>query len=218
MGMARESIRWFLFSLASAVVGFVGLAFFSRTLGARIVGIYFLFYSLLTFFNLLSNMGLQPATIKRISEGRDQSEFFTASLILRLIPFSLLSAIVLLARVPLDSYMGADLSFYLIGVLGLFQFTDLLRETLHGEKKVARGGFVDFVQQFFRVGAQVFLVVLGAGLLGLVYGLGIGVLAALALGLLLIDVRPRLPSWGHFKSLFEFSKYSFGNAVGGYLY
>lgn len=218
MGMARESIRWFLFSLASALVGFVGLAFFSRALGARIVGIYFLFYSLLTFFNLLSNMGLQPATIKRISEGRYQDEFFTASLILRLIPFSLLSVVILLVRGPLDSYMGADLSLYLIGVLGLFQFTDLLRETLHGERKVARGGFVDFVQQFARVGAQVLFVVLGAGLLGLIYGLGIGVLAALALGLLLVDARPRLPRWDHFKSLFGFSRYSFGSALGGYVY
>jgi O-antigen/teichoic acid export membrane protein len=218
MGMARESLRWFLFHLASALLGFLGLTYFSRTLGARVLGIYFLFFSLLSFFNLLSNLGLQPATIKRISEGRDTDELFTASLLLRLAPFTLLSSLILFSRDHLDRYMGANLSLFLVGILGLFQFADLARETLHGEKKVALGGFIDFVQQVSKIGVQVLLVLLGAGLFGLVYGLGIGIFAALLLGFLLIDARPKFPRKKHFKNLIEFSKFSFGNAVGGYVY
>jgi O-antigen/teichoic acid export membrane protein len=218
VGLAKESLLWFLFHLASALLGFIGLTYFSRALGARILGIYFLFFSLLSLFNLLSNLGLQPATIKRISEGRDTDEFFTASLLLRLVPFALLSSLILLSRDPLYRYMGADLSLPLVGILGLFQFADLARETLHGEKKVALGGFIDFVQQFSKIGAQVLLVLFGTGLLGLVYGLGIGVFAALLVGFLLIDARPKPPRREHFRSLIEFSKFSFGNAVGGYVY
>ena len=98
MSIARSSVGWFTANTISAVVAFFAIIYFSRELGPKILGIYFLFSSILNVLNLFTNVGLQAATTKRISEKESASEFFTASLIIRLVPFCILSAGVFLAR------------------------------------------------------------------------------------------------------------------------
>ncbi len=218
MSLAKTSIKWFIFSVITAIISFVGMVYFSRKLGAQSLGIYFLFMSVLTVFNLITNMGLQAATIKRISEGVRQSEIAAASLMLRLGVFALCALAILVFRGQIDHYMGAGLSYYLILILGLTQFSDIIREILHGEQKVDIGGAFDLAQQFLRVLFQSFLILLGFEIFGLVIGLGIGVLISLFIGSRLIDTGLKMPKKSHFNSLLTFSKFSLGNAVGGYLY
>lgn len=218
MSLTKISIRWFFFSFFTAIVSFIGIVYFSRTLGAQVLGIYFLFLSVLTVFNLFTNAGLQAATIKRISEGIQQSEIATASLMLRSGVFAFGVFIILIIKNQLDQYIGANLSYYLIFILALTQFSDILREILHGEQKVDIGGAYDFVQQFLRVFFQIFLILLGFEIFGLIVGLGIGILISLLAGLKFISVHFKMPEKSHFKSLLSYSKFSFGNAVGGYIY
>ncbi len=218
MSLAKTSLKWFIFSVITAIISFVGMVYFSRKLGAQALGIYFLFLSVLTVFNLITNMGLQAATIKRISEGVRQSEIAAASLMLRLGVFAFCALAILVIRGQINHYMGAELSYYLILILGLTQFSDIIREILHGEQKVDIGGAFDLVQQFLRVLFQSFLILLGFEIFGLVIGLGIGVLISLFIGGRLIDTGLKMPKKSHFNSLLAFSKFSSGNAVGGYLY
>ncbi|MEE9176058.1 MAG: oligosaccharide flippase family protein [Thermodesulfobacteriota bacterium] len=218
MSIARSSIGWFTANVISSVVAFFALIYFSRELGPKVLGVYFLFNSILNVLKLFGNVGLQAATTKRISEGVDASEFFTASLIIRLVPFLILSIGVFLARSFLNSFMGAELSIFLIILLGFLQFSDLMRETLQGEKKVATSAFVDLAQVIGKVSVQVVLVVLGAGIYGLIVGLNVGFMVSIAFGIFLIDVRLCRPRREHYLSILDFSRYSFGNAIGGYLY
>ncbi|VVB91318.1 putative flippase AglR [uncultured archaeon] len=218
MNLSKIGIKWFLFSILTAVVSFLGMIYFSRILGAKILGIYFLFLSVLTVFNLFTNIGLQSATIKRISEGTQQSEIATASLLFRLGSFTLFALIILVFEDNLDTYMGAGLSRYLILILGLTQFSDIFREILHGEQKVDIGGAYDFIQQFMRVAFQSSLIFLGFEIFGMIMGLGIGILISVLVCSRFVSVSIKTPKRSHFESLFSYSKFSFGNALGGYLY
>ncbi len=218
MNLSKIGIKWFVFSIMTAVISFLGMIYFSRVLGARMLGIYFLFLSVLTVFNLFTNIGLQGATIKRISEGIQQSEIATASLMFRLGSFTLFALIIFIFKDQLDLYMGAGLSRYLILILGLTQFSDIFREILHGEQKVDIGGAYDFIQQFVRVAFQSFLTLLGFEIFGLIMGLGIGILISVLVCSRFISVSIKTPKRSHFESLFSYSKFSFGNALGGYLY
>ncbi len=218
MNLSKIGIRWFVFSIMTAVISFLGMIYFSRVLGAKMLGIYFLFLSVLTVFNLFTNIGLQGATIKRISEGTQQSEIATASLMFRLGSFTLFALIILIFEDHLDLYMGAGLSRYLILILGLTQFSDIFREILHGEQKVDIGGAYDFIQQFMRVAFQSFLTLMGFEIFGLIMGLGIGILISVLVCSRFIGVSIKTPKRSHFESLFSYSKFSFGNALGGYLY
>jgi O-antigen/teichoic acid export membrane protein len=49
-------------------------------------------------------------------------------------------------------------------------------------------------------------------------GLGAGILVSIAFGIALIHPVLSMPNRSHYKSLFNFSKFSFGNAIGGYIY
>ena len=218
MNLSKIGIKWFLFSILTAIISFLGMIYFSRALGAKMLGIYFLFLSVLTVFNLFTNIGLQGATIKRISEGTQQSEIATASLMFRLGSFTLFALIILIFEDQLDLYMGAGLSRYLIMILGLTQFSDIFREILHGEQKVDIGGAYDFIQQLTRVAFQSFLTFLGFEIFGMIMGLGIGILISVLVCSRFIDVSIKTPKRSHFESLFSYSKFSFGNALGGYLY
>ncbi len=218
MNLSKIGIKWFFFSIMTAVISFLGMIYFSRILGAKMLGIYFLFLSVLTVFNLFTNIGLQGATIKRISEGIQQSEIATASLMFRLGSFTLFALIILIFEDQLNAYMGAGLSRYLILILGLTQFSDIFREILHGEQKVDIGGAYDFIQQFVRVAFQSFLTLLGFEIFGLIMGLGIGILISVLVCSRFISVSIKTPKRSHFESLFSYSKFSFGNALGGYLY
>ncbi|MCX9011238.1 MAG: oligosaccharide flippase family protein [Candidatus Methanoperedens sp.] len=218
MNLTKIGLRWFIFSIITAILNFAGIVYFSRVLGARALGIYFLFLSTLTVFNLFTNMGLSAATIKRLSEGGKRSEIATASLMLRLGAFGICAVIVLIFKNQLNSYIGTDLSYFLLFILGLTQFSEIIREILHGEQKVDTGGAYDLIQQFLRTASQSLLILFGFEVFGLIIGMGIGIFISVIIGSKLVSVGIKVPEKSHFKSLLTYSKFSFGNAIGGYLY
>jgi O-antigen/teichoic acid export membrane protein len=61
-------------------------------------------------------------------------------------------------------------------------------------------------------------VAIGTGIYGMIAGLNVGMLVSIVIGAFLIDVKLCRPKREHFQSILRFSKYSFGNAIGGYLY
>lgn len=218
MDLTKSSMTWLSTNLLSALVNFIAVIYFTRSLGASALGVYFLFVSVLNLFVFVSNMGLSPATIKRISEGKNLYEYFTASFLSRLMPSTLIVIIILTNYNYLNNYIGARIAVFLAIFLIITHFSDLIRETLHGMNRVGTGGVFDFSQQAAKAAFQVLFVFIGAGILGMLVGLGAGILASIALGIALVHPVFSMPNRSHYKSLFNFSKFSFGNAIGGYIY
>lgn len=216
MSIAKASLGWFFANVCSAVINFLAVIYFSRKLGASDMGIYFLFFSMLMVFNFLSNGGLSSATIKRISEGKNQYKILAASLLLRTIYLLIIAGAIITFRDQLESYFGANLTIYLLIILFLFEFSDLIREFLLGSSRVAISGFVDFIQQIFKIMFQIIL--LSYGLFGLIWGLILGVIFSIGIGTVVSRLKLSWPENRDFISLFDFSKYSYGTNLGGLVY
>lgn len=207
---------WFLANIISAVTNFFAVIFFSRVLGAAVLGIYILFFTTVQVLNFLGNGGISTATIKRISEGNNSPSLLGASLFMRTILFIILSCGILLCRSQLSDYLKGDYVYPLIIILFLLQFSDLFREVLQGFHRVGTSAIIDLVQQVGKVGVQVGLI--GYGVFGLIIGLITGVIMSIGCGYSLIRIRISLPKRSDFLLLFKFSKYAYGNALGGLVY
>ena len=117
MTLVKSSMHLFLARIFGAFAGFLGTVYFSHVLGAKILGIYFLFYSVLSVLNLVGDLGLSVTTVKRLSEGRDMAQYLGASLMLRLAAIFVIVLIIIQVRSQLDAYIGASVWLYVILLL-----------------------------------------------------------------------------------------------------
>lgn len=69
VNISRAVSAEFLVRILMMVVSFVGIAYFSRTLGATELGVFFLFKAALAFLAIPADFGTRLAIEKRISEG-----------------------------------------------------------------------------------------------------------------------------------------------------
>jgi O-antigen/teichoic acid export membrane protein len=81
-------------------------------------------------------------------------------------------------------------------------------QTLKGERKVHVAGLLDPVKIGTQSLIQVVLVVLGFGLFGMLVGAIVGMTLVSALGLFWVTIRPVWPARRHFRSLFDYAKFS----------
>jgi O-antigen/teichoic acid export membrane protein len=216
MTLQRSTTGWFLANVASSVLNFIAVVFFSRVLGAAILGTYFMFFSLVQVLNYIGNGGLSGATIKRISEGNKSPSLLGASFLMRSAFFSVIAVGIILCHNQLTSFLQGDFTYPLIIILFLLQISDLIREVLQGIHRVGISAWVDFVQQAGKIAAQVGLV--GYGIMGLIVGLITGILASIGCGYAYIRITLSWPKYSDISDLFRFSRFAYGNSVGGLVF
>ena len=208
----------FLARILSAIIGFVGVVYFSRVLGATVLGTYFMFFSVLGVLNLLADMGLSIATVKRMSEQVDVGQYLSVSVILRLFAVVMLALIVLVVREPLESYIGAEVAVELIGVLVVMQLSELSISALRGGNRIVRSAYVEILRDAVKVISQIVLVLYSFEVFGLVWGLGVGFVVSAVAGFIWMDTSPKKPQLRHFGHMLRFSKYSFIHSFSGLVY
>lgn len=218
MSVQRSSITVFLSQIGITVLGFLSMMYFARILGAEILGIYFVYMATFNLIIMFMDAGLSAGTVKRISEGRDEAEFFTASLLMHTITLVICIIILYILRDIIDDYVGAHIWHFLALSLFLMRYTQLIRNTLIGEKKVGISYAINFVEQLVKIILQLLLITLSYRIYGLVGGLCIALFVNIPLGLRFIDVKLKRPQIDHIKSIFAYSKYAFPITFNEYLY
>ncbi|HII05870.1 MAG TPA: oligosaccharide flippase family protein [Methanotrichaceae archaeon] len=192
--------------------------YFAHVLGAEILGIYFIYIATFNLIIMFMDVGLSSGTIKRISEGRDTSEFFTASFLIYSATSIICIIILYILRHHINDYIGAEVWYFLVLSLFLMRYTTLIRSTLFGEKKTGISYIINLAEQIVKIIFQVLLVAFGYQLYGLIGGFCIALFVNIPLGLKFIDVKLKRPSLDHVKSIFAYSKYAFGVGINEYLY
>ena len=91
----RQSIISLFWQIAFTVIGFLSTMYFARTVGAAILGAYFLFVAYNGIFSMVTDGGFGGAAIKRISEGEESDAYFSAFFVLR-VAFTIIVVFVLL--------------------------------------------------------------------------------------------------------------------------
>jgi O-antigen/teichoic acid export membrane protein len=215
MKVGQTSIVVFLSKLLGSALGFLGTLYFARELGAEVIGVYTLVLTVVGWLILASEVGVGTAMVKRISEGTDRGAHLTAAL-LTILAFALsLSVLVVLGTPVLESYVSEfdqhvtlSVVWFVIALIFIQLFDKFVFKTLKGERKVHIVGLLNPVQIGGQSLLQIALVFAGYGLFGMLVGYIVGGIIVGAVGLVWVSVRPKRPRKRHFKSLFEYAKFS----------
>ena len=214
----RQSIASFVSQIAFTFIGFLSTMYFAHTVGAGVLGAYFLFTAYYGIINMVTDGGFGGAAIKRISEGEEQDAFFSAFFILR----SLFVIVVIVALISSRKYFvdldGAGIFNWLLLALIVSLFYGAVVSGVAGRGKMGIYAAGNFINNVSRVLIQVVAVFLGYGVAGLVGGFVAGLLIATIIEVRFFDLHLVRFKWGHVKSLSAFSFWLFLTSTGVVLY
>ena len=213
MGLVEMEVhRHGLMMLASStIITFIGLfatMAYAHWLGAEILGYYFLFLSYYNILGLLSDLGINNASLKRISEGFQQDAYFTLSLLLRLTLFTLVSILLVTFRDRFVDLNNAGLFWILIIAFGTVTLGSCLAVAIAAANRLGLMASMSILDNVTRIGVQFVGVLLGFKVFGLAGGVIAGLAVEIAIALKYIDFRlvwPRLEHIQHIRSLLHYS-------------
>lgn len=215
MKIGQTSIIVFLSKLFGSALGFLATLYFARELGAEVIGLYALILTVVGWLLLASQLGIGEALVKRISEGEDRSAYLTAAIVWVLLLALLTSVIVILGQPVLESYItefdqyvAISVIWFVVVLIFVRSFYQMIIRILKGERKVHLAGILGPVKIGGQSLIQIMLVFAGYGLLGMLIGYVLGGIFIGILGLLWVTVRPTQPAKRHFRSLFDYAKFS----------
>jgi O-antigen/teichoic acid export membrane protein len=218
MSIEKASVKVFSSSTFNTVVGFLGITFFARELGASQIGVFFLFEALLGMLAIITDFGLAGAVEKRISEGMPGDEILGTALAVKLVPVAVIAAVLVFVSDLVNGYLGAELAGLLLVGLVLRELAETQQMVLSGELRVGETAIPDAARQVAWVGVGALLVVRGFGVIGLVYGLFVGWTVMFLWSWHRSETTIGRPTRRAWRSLFDFSKYHVISKVQGYFY
>ncbi|QSW99640.1 flippase [Haloterrigena alkaliphila] len=211
MKLGQTSIVYFLSRFLASFLGFIATIYFARLLGAEPLGIYYLVIGLVSWLAIAGKIGFSGAVKKRVSEGEEQEEYAIAGMALITAIFVIISVGILLFRPYVDSYIGYPATEFVVLFLFVTLSNAIVNSLLVGFHLVHVNGILSPTRTGGRVILQIGAVVAGLGLTGLfvgyVAGYAVVVLIGLSIALRRFDGFS-LPQRRHFRSLFDYAKFS----------
>jgi O-antigen/teichoic acid export membrane protein len=213
MRIGQTSAIVFVSKLLSSVLGFAATLYFARTLGAEILGYFATTIALVSWLKLTGDIGVSNAVRKRITEGDDISEFAMAGVITIATFTVAISLIVVLFNDLIESYVGRPVTVFVVVLLASQLLKSMIYSLLEADQLVHISGILEPVQTGSRAAIQTGLVILGFELSGMFIGQAAGWILASIVGILYISTSFSLPTFYHFKRLYDYAKYSWLGAL-----
>ncbi|ELY86872.1 oligosaccharide flippase family protein [Natrinema altunense] len=204
----------FLSRLAMSFSGFVATIVLTRTLGQTRYGAYVVVISVLAWVTIASNLGLEQAIKKRVSETTD-GNYVVAGAIIQIGLYAIVAVCLWLAGPYLNAYMGIDATLILIGLLAARLIGDFVQTILDGQHLVHVSSLLSPIELTSRSIVQVSLVIAGFGITGAVAGYAIGAVVAALIGSYFVSFDPSLPSRQDFARLKSYAQFSWLSSVKG---
>ncbi|WNY26524.1 flippase [Methanolapillus ohkumae] len=161
-------------------IGFLSTIYFTRTVDPAIVGVYFLFFSYNALFYLFSESGIGEASVKIISEGKSQDQYYSASMVLRLIYFILSVSMLLFSSLlfPESIIMKTGILWWIVAALLIDYFYNSRIYAAYAEGKVNVFQVSLLLNTAIRSFFQILFVWAGYHTFGLMGGFLAGMIAA----------------------------------------
>ncbi len=205
----RQSIVSLFWQIAFTAIGFLSTMYFTRTVGASVLGGYFLFIAYFNIINMMTDGGFGGAAIKRISEGKEQDAYFTAFFVIR----SFFMVFIIVVLIVFQSYFAdlkdAGVFLWLVVALITSLFYGSLISGIEGRAKMGISSTMKFINNFSRIIIQIIAVFLGLGIGGLTIGFVGGMIISSIIQLRFFDLNFIHFEWRHVKSLSTFSFWVF---------
>lgn len=212
----RQSLLSFGSLIAITGIGYIATFYFAHYLGPAVLGSYFLFLAYYGIFDLIGDGGFGGAAVKRISEGNEQSEYFTAFFILRIILLCL-SILTFIIISPFLAGLEKDgLLYWLIIALVAGTLASITGINLYGTAQVGIMQVSNLFNTILKNLVQILAVFIGFGLGGLVAGFIAGMIAATVINFRFIQLGISSCNRSHFTGLLSFSIWTFLSS-GGFL-
>ena len=214
----RQSIISLIIQILFTFIGFLSTMYFAHTIGASVLGAYFLFMAYLGIVGIIGDVGLGGAAIKRISEGEEQDAYFSAFFILRFIFLTIAIILVIIFRSKFVDLVNAGLLIWLILAMIISFFYQTLTIGISGLGKIGIQQTCGFVESVSRIIVQVIAVFLGFEAAGLAGGFVAGMLVGGIIELRFFELRFVHFGWKHIKSLSTFSFWLFLTGSGSLVF
>ncbi|GAB7008107.1 oligosaccharide flippase family protein [Halorubrum trueperi] len=208
MRLAKTSIVLFLSSQFSTIVGFVGTFYIASYLGSEVLGTYSVVVGML-FWLYLPASAIDSAVVKRVSEGTNQEEIISAGFLINTAIALMTVAGVLLFSPAVETYVNHPVSLEIAVLIVCWFAANFASAILNGQKKVAHASIIWTTGRIIRTGLQIGLTyLLTLGVAGLIWGHTISFFVAAVIAFAINPIKPAWPSKKHFKSLYEYARYS----------
>ena len=201
----RHGTIYLISSMGITIIGFFATIFYAHWVGAAVLGTYFLFLSFFSILGFITDFGIGYAGTQRICEGKDPDSFFTASLILRLGIYALLTFGLIIFQNRFVDLNQTGLFWVLIIVVGIVTLQTSLGIAIGASNRLGLAASTTLINNIARIVVQVIAVFLGYQIYGLIGGLVVGILLELIVQFKFIDYHLKRFNWSHVKSLLSFS-------------
>lgn len=195
--------------MLSIILSFAGITYFARALGPNELGIFFLFQAAVAVLRITSDFGIRGAIEKRISGTQDQGQFLGAGLFLKGISIITIIISVLVFREQINGYIGTPVVRYIIIAILLGEFGRVFLQVIRAELRVGETALIEASRQLIWVTTGTFLISLGYGVNGVIYGVLVADSFLLVASLWKTTVRFNKPAVYHIKSLIDYGRYNF---------
>lgn len=212
----RQSLISLLTIVAINFLGYLSTIYFAHTLGPAILGAFFLFLAYYGIFDLIGDGGFGGAAIKRISEGKEQNQYFSVYIISRLLLLIVSVAVFMMILPYLTNFQSSDLSVWFIIALVVGAISSIFYTANYGTCQIGIIQIGNLLNTITKIIVQIIAVFLGFAAGGLVAGFIAGMLCAMLINYRYIQLHLTKFNSNHVKKIFSFSFWSF-IASGGVL-
>ncbi|MCZ7401449.1 MAG: flippase [Candidatus Methanoperedens sp.] len=214
----RQGIISLLNLLAFSGIGFASTIYFAHSVGASVLGAFFLFMSYYGIMGMFIDGGIGGAAIKRISEGEEQDAYFTAFFVIRSVFIVAVVLVLSIARSLFVDLNNSGLFNWLLIVLIANAITGAVSIGVAGRMKMGIRSTCNTITNISSVIIQVAAIYFGFG----AYGLAGGVVAGLFIGGIIefhfFDLHFAPFKRRHIKSLFVFAFWLFLSSGGAMVF
>ncbi|WP_081927502.1 lipopolysaccharide biosynthesis protein [Halobellus rufus] len=208
MELRKTTLIVFISKIFGSIFTFIATIYFARRLGASILGQYYTIIALLAWLTLVGESGILNAIRKRVSERQGQYAYITAGIIIVTVISISTAVILIIFRDLINRYVGSNVT-YLLTILVFFRLMgSFIQVALDGQDLVHISGILQSFRQAAQTVIQLLFIILGIGLLGLLYGILLSLVITIPLGLYFLKFRLEMPRKRHIYSLVDYAKYS----------
>ncbi|MDD1700997.1 MAG: flippase [Methanoregula sp.] len=214
----RQSLITLVSTIVLTGLGFLSTIYFAHSLGPAPLGAYFLFLAYFGIFNLLGEGGFGSAAVKRISEGKEPDEYFSAFVFIRILLLAVTVTALLFLQPYLKDITSSGVFFWLLLVIIVSFFSGNIGIGVYGTGKVGVFQISGLLDGILRTIFQITGVFLGFGAAGLAGGFVGGFIAAGIANSRYLDLKFVRFKISHLKNLFGFSFWIFLTTSGSLVF
>jgi O-antigen/teichoic acid export membrane protein len=214
----RQSLIALFSTISLTGIGFLSTIYFAHALGPASLGAYFLLLAYYGIFNLIGDGGFGGAAVKRISEGEESNEYFSAFVFIRVILLAVSVTALLYAEPYLKDINAAGIFFWILIALIISVFASSTGTGVYGSGKVGIFQISNFLEVLVRFIIQVSVVFIGFNTAGLAGGFVCGLIAGGIVNFHYLDLKLVRFKMSHLKNLSSFSFWIFLTASGSIIF